>query len=83
MEQFSKRLKEWLEITDDLARSNLSQWKFIQNTLFGKIVSDSACWSNIDDIICILNLLGRMQNINHMFFPSAGGADFESAEKAR
>lgn len=42
MEQFSKRLKEWLEITDDLARSNLSQWKFIQNTLFGKIVPDSA-----------------------------------------
>ena len=82
MEQFSKRLKEWLEITDDLSRSNLSQWKFIQNTLFRKNIPDSACWSNIDDIIYVLNLLGRMQNINHMFFPSTGGADFEYAEKA-
>lgn len=81
MEQFAKRLKEWLEIRADFEKSNLSQWKFIQNTLFGKIVPDSAKWSNIDDIITVLNFLGRMPNINHMFVPSGGGEDFESAEK--
>ncbi len=69
MEQFAKRLKEWLEIRADFEKSNLSQWKFIQNTLFGKIVPDSAKWSNIDDIITVLNFLGRMPNINHMFVP--------------
>lgn len=82
MEQFSRRLKEWLEIKSDFERSNLSQWKYIQNALFGKIVPDSARWSNIDDIITVLNFLGRMPNINHMFVPSGGGEDFESAEKA-
>lgn len=46
-----------------------------------KIVPDSAKWSNVDDIITVLNFLGRMPNINHMFVPSGGGEDFESAEK--
>ena len=81
MEQFAKRLKEWLDIRASFEKSNLSQWKFIQNTLFGKIVPDSAKWSSIDDIITVLNFLGRMPD-NHMFIPSGGGEDFESAEKA-
>ncbi|MBQ4522046.1 MAG: protein kinase [Lachnospiraceae bacterium] len=82
MEQFARRLAEWIDIKADYEKSNLSQWKYIQNTLFGKIVPDSAKWSNIDDIITVLNLLGRMPNINHMFVPSGGGEDFEKAEKA-
>lgn len=82
MEQFARRLEEWLDIKADYEKSNLSQWKYIQNTLFGKIVPDSARWSDIDDIITVLNFLGRMPNINHMFVPSGGGEDFESAERA-
>lgn len=82
MNQFASRLKEWLEVKSDFEKSNLSQWRYIQNTLFGKIVPDSARWSNVDDIVTVLNFLGRMPNINHMFVPSGGGEDFESAEKA-
>lgn len=82
MEQFSRKLKEWLDIRSDFEKSNLSQWRYIQNILFGKIVPDSAKWSSIDDIITVLNFLGRMPNINHMFFPSGGGEDFESAKRA-
>lgn len=82
MKEFSERLTIWLDTRSDFDKSNLSQWKYIQNTLFGKIIPDTAKWSNIDDIIMVLNLLGKMPNLNHMFIPSGGGQDFEYAERA-
>lgn len=82
MKEFSERLTTWLDIRSDFDKSNLSQWKYIQNTLFGKIIPDTAKWTNIDDIIMVLNLLGKMPNLNHIFIPSGGGQDFEYAERA-
>lgn len=82
MKEFSERLTIWLDTRSDFDKSNLSQWKYIQNTLFGKIIPDTAKWTNIDDIIMVLNLLGKMPNLNHMFIPSGGGQDFEYAERA-
>lgn len=82
MLDFSKRLSEWFRISQDFKKSNLSQWSFIQKRLFNEAIPKSAYWENIDDIVRVLNLLGDMPNLNHMFIPSGGGADLNFVERA-
>jgi len=82
MKEFSKRLLEWMDIKSNFTKRNLSQWKYVQKRLFGEIIPDRTSWSNREDIVKVLNLLGRMPNLNHMFVPTGGGIDLSSAEKA-
>jgi serine/threonine protein kinase len=82
IEEFSQRLIEWSNIYNDFKRSNLSQWRYIQERLFVKAIPKVASWEDIDDIITVLNLLGSMPNLNHMFIPSGGGQDLNNAERA-
>ena len=82
MEEFKERLMRWVEVASDFKKSNLSQWEYVQRKLFGKIVPDRASWSDREDIVKVLNLLERMPNLNHMFVPTGGGIDLDSAEIA-
>ncbi|MEK4439906.1 MULTISPECIES: protein kinase domain-containing protein [Niallia] len=82
IEEFSQRLIGWSNIYNDFKRSNLSQWRYIQERLFVKAIPKIAAWDDIDDIITVLNLLGSMPNLNHMFIPSGGGQDLDNAERA-
>ncbi|PAD21319.1 protein kinase domain-containing protein [Terribacillus saccharophilus] len=79
---FRKRLEEWLIIFKDDKKSNKSQWKDIQEKLFVQAIPKMASWDDLDDIVKVLNMLGNMPNLNHMFFPSGGGLDLEYAERA-
>ncbi|MBE6047759.1 MAG: serine/threonine protein kinase [Clostridium sp.] len=82
MKEFKERLMKWVEVKKNFKKSNLSQWEYVQRKLFGKIVPDRASWSDREDIVKVLNLLGRMPNLNHMFVPTGGGIDLDSAEIA-
>ncbi len=82
MQEFAEKLNEWMNIQANFQKSNLSQWKYVQKKLFGEIIPDRASWSSIEDVVNVLNLLGRMPNLNHMFIPSGGGIDLESIEIA-
>lgn len=82
MINFKKGLVEYLEVFSDDDRRNLSQWRYVQNLLFGKYIPDTCEWTDINDIVDVLNVLSRKTTFNHMFFPSGGGLDFEVAELA-
>ncbi len=82
MINFKKGLVEYLEVFNDDDRRNLSQWRYVQNLLFGKYIPDTCEWTDINDIVDVLNVLSRKTTFNHMFFPSGGGLDFEVAELA-
>jgi hypothetical protein len=82
MEQFIIALEEWFEIYKNYERSNLSQWSYIQNKLFPTSIPKTASWEDLDDIIKVLNFLGDMPSLNHMFIPSGGGLDFDYTEIA-
>lgn len=71
-----------LELARTLEKSNYSEWKYLQNRLFPKTVPLHAEWRDIDSIIKILNDIGSMPGLNHMFFPTGGGQDVESAKYA-
>lgn len=75
MEEFSGRLEEWLSVRADFEKSNLSQWRYIQNKLFKGYIPDTAIWTDIQDVVKVLNLLGSMPSLNHMFIPDGGGLD--------
>lgn len=80
MREFSKRLEEYLEIYSDFDKSNLSQWQYIQTTLFKDHIPETTIWREKNEIIKVLNLLGAMPSLNHMFLSTGGGLDFDYAE---
>lgn len=82
MLDFSRRLSEWFSIFQNFKRRNLSQWSYIQKKLFNDTIPNSAYWDDIDDIVSVLNLLGNMPNLNHVFIPTGGGNDLDYAVKA-
>ena len=82
MEIFVKTLEKWLEIVSNFQKSNYSEWKYLQNRLFPKTVPSHTEWRDIDSIIKILNDIGSMPGLNHMFLPTGGGQDIETAKCA-
>lgn len=82
IEEFSHRLIEWFNIYQNFESSNLSQWRYIQERLFVRAIPRVAIWENIDDMITVLNLVGSMPSLNHMFIPTGGGQDLDFAERA-
>ncbi|WP_315166722.1 protein kinase domain-containing protein [Metaclostridioides mangenotii] len=82
MKEFCDRLEEYMLVYNDFEKSNLSQWKFIQENLFGRNIPESANWRDINDIVSVINLVGSMPNLNHMFLPSGGGMNFNYAKIA-
>ena len=82
MTAFRDSLVEWLEISQDLERTQASEWNFINKYLFGDNMPESVAWSNLETIIRVLNAVGTLRAFNHMLFPDGGGLDFMLAEPA-
>lgn len=82
MSEFLQRIKEYLAIYLDYEKSTNSEWKYIQEILFNGLAPETASFSDIKVIIRVLNLLGSMPRLNHMFLPTGGGHDFTEAEHA-
>lgn len=79
---FHDKLVNWLEITKDHSRTQISEWNFINKYLFRDNMPESAVWSDKETIIRILNEVGTLKVFNHMFLPDGGGLDFKFAESA-
>lgn len=79
---FASTLETWIEIKSDIHKRNHSEWRYLQNKLFPKSVPLHVEWKDIDSIIRILNNIGAMPGLNHMFLPTGGGQDIETAKTA-
>ena len=82
IEEFKKRLQNWLDIYSDMDKSQASDWNFLNKQLFGLNPPDSSSWRNIHKIIEVLNTVGNTPAYNHMLFHTGGGLDFSRAEIA-
>ena len=80
--EFKEQLIAWKSIFLDRTKSQNSEWLFLKNQIFAKSAPSSAIWRNTDEIIEILNIIGKTPAYNHMLFSDGGGLDFSSAEKA-
>lgn len=81
--EFAERLEQWIEVDNSIQKRNHSEWRYLQNRLFPKSVPSHAEWRDIDSMIKILNDIGSMPGLNHMFIPTKGGQDIESAGYAK
>lgn len=82
MEVFVQTLEKWLDVASNIQKRNYSEWEHLQNKLFPKTLPLHAEWSDLDSIIEILNNVGSLPGLNHMFLPNGGGMDIESARQA-
>jgi serine/threonine-protein kinase len=79
MREFRDRLVSWLEMVSDFRKSNPIEWKYAQKRLFPLCTPKHAEWERTEDIVAVLNIIGPKTNLNHLFFPTGGGADLEQA----
>jgi hypothetical protein len=61
---------------------NVSQWGALLQFMFHGKTPTSFRWDNLEDIVKILNLLGKHGNISHVFMPNGGGLDITGAKVA-
>lgn len=82
MAYFVEKLEEWVEISSSTSKSNYSEWKYLQTKLMPETSPLQVEWRDIDSIIRVLNYIGSMPGLNHMFLPTGGGQDVDFAERA-
>lgn len=61
---------------------NDRDWKHIHKKIFGDAIPKHCEWTNLDDIISVLNNIGQVEGSNHMFFPDSGGLDLKGSKKS-
>ncbi|MFC0517342.1 hypothetical protein ACFFGT_24235 [Mucilaginibacter angelicae] len=59
---------------------NLQNWISIQQSIFPLGIPAHCEWVDLNEMIRVLNKIGSINNINHMFYPTGGGLDLESAK---
>jgi serine/threonine protein kinase len=82
IEGFLGALHEWKKLNEDFHLRNNNQWAELLNKLFPISTPNRVIWTDIDEIIKILNMLGETPSLNHLFFPKSGGLDLEGAKKS-
>jgi hypothetical protein len=63
---------------EDFATWSTEKWIEVQQNMFQGAIPTSASWTELEDIVQILNMIG-VPNINHTFVPTAGGLDILGA----
>lgn len=82
MAGFATGLREWLRIQEEFSERNALEWMDVQRALFPLGVPERAIWTDLDDIVRVLQVVGQRPNLNHLFFPSGGGMDLEGAARS-
>ncbi len=82
IDKFVEILNYWIECHSDFIRRNSLDWQVIQQRLFPTSLPSHSEWCDIDDIISILNIIGGIPSLNHLFFASGGGLDLEQAKRS-
>ncbi|QWH96979.1 protein kinase domain-containing protein [Bacillus mycoides] len=80
IQSFIIRLKEWKKLNRDFESRNKRQWTELQESLFPTALPKRVIWENIHDIVKVLNIIGSINDLNHMFYPSGGGNDLKGAK---
>ena len=76
------RLSEWLSIIADFDKRNSREWEELLSLLFPLSVPQRAVWTDLDSIVTVLNEIGKIPSLNHLFFPTGGGNTITGACRA-
>ncbi|MBM6770846.1 protein kinase domain-containing protein [Bacillus cereus] len=73
-EEFHQQLSSWFTVKDNFKIRNQQEWDFILDEIAPNS-PDRSSWSRVDRISNVLEVLSKVNNVNHMFYPSGGGND--------
>lgn len=82
IEAFRMRLVEWLKLTENFHEQNRTEWTELMQVLFPLGTPEHAKWTDIDAICVVLNEIGKVSGLNHMFYPTGGGNTVTRAWRA-
>lgn len=77
---FIKILNEWLESYDKFEKHNPLEWGEVCKKIFPFIIPNEARYTDINAMKTILDILGSIESLNHMFFPNGGGMDLQGVK---
>lgn len=63
----------------ELRERSIADWKAMVQGLFVGPVPEKERWTNLPDIVRVLNVVGAKPDGNHMFLPTGGGLDLTKA----
>ena len=69
-------------MSNEFHQKNLVEWRRRQEVFFGTAVPENAEWRSSSDIAKVLREFCG-PNLNHMFYPTDGGLDLETARLSR
>ena len=81
-EQLVNLLQEWFEIKNDFSKRCRKEWDFIIKEVT-PYTPETIVWSNIEEIVKVLDLVSQTKSYNHMFLPSDGGLDLNGCILSR
>jgi len=64
---------------DNFRVQNPKDWKLLLDELFPVGMPTRSRWEDQPSVISVLNHIGSIKNVNHLFFPDGGGLDFTGA----
>jgi serine/threonine-protein kinase len=77
MSVFAERLNEWRTVAGNYRLHNSVDWRMVLQDLFPTAIPMRAVWTDLNQIRAVLGVVGRVTNLNHLFFPRSGGLDLE------
>jgi len=75
-------LQNWFDIKDDFKKRCRKEWNFIISQIT-PYTPETVVWSNIEEIVKVLDLVSQTESFNHMFLPSGGGLDLRGCRLSR
>ena len=82
MPEVKDALIKWGEIRKDNKLCQVNEWRFLLAQIFPNMSPQSATITKPEQIVYILNVIGKSPAYNHMLYSDGGGLDFESAQMA-
>jgi serine/threonine protein kinase len=78
-EEFNKSFRYWHSSNDNYYERNPYEWEDALNKIFPIAIPVSTSWNKMHDIKNILTIIFQnYDNLNHCFYPSGGGNDFDT-----
>jgi serine/threonine-protein kinase len=77
---FAHTLERWVELQENFHQRNDLDWQVVQYKLFPSSMPEYAEWTNLQEICNIINILGGINSLNHVFFHNGGGLDLKGAK---
>lgn len=81
--EVTERLREWIAVEENFESRNAIEWLELAQLLFPMAAPSHVTWTDVDAICLVINEIGKVEALNHMFYPGGGGNTITGATRAR